>query len=276
MFTRRVLFASLVLLAAPFAARAHREPPACFQTGIALSVQTFRADQTTGVVGTIQDCEQIYYRVILFKNPNDANTCAFSGGTLSLTTPDTVVHSISASVPCLGGSTGEGCVAGVDSLQSGFISYTASPGDVSGGNVVATANYTGGSVHDVVGNTGGAGASISKATPVVACAATTTVPTTSTSSTTTTLPKSVCTSAKLVAASKLALALAKCDAKAAKAGVAVVQQCRDTAIAKFVTKWASLDLKPDCLTSNDVAGIQGLIEACMQGLANSLLPYLNP
>ena len=78
-------------------------------------------------------------------------------------------------MPCLGGTTGEGCVAGVDSLQSGLISYTASPADVSGsGFVLATVNYTGGMAHDTVANTPGVAASNQKSTPVVACTVSTT------------------------------------------------------------------------------------------------------
>jgi hypothetical protein len=276
MNARLVLVVAAVIAIGSRPGFAHQDPPGCFQTGTAIIVQTFRSDGTTGIVGSIQDCEQIFYRVTLQKAQNTTDICAFSGGTFTLTTPDGVPHVVSNSVPCIGGTdSAEGCTAATTSLQSGLISYTASPADVSGaGFVTATAVYTGGVSHDTASNTAGLSASTSKSTPVVACGVTTS--STSSSTTTTTLPKSACTATKLTTATKLALALAKCDAKGVKVGLPAVQACRDKAIAKFTTKWTSLETKPDCFTTGDQVSIQDLIDACTTSLLHSLVPYTNP
>ena len=64
--------------------------------------------------------------------------------------------------------------------------------------------------------------------------------------------------------------------QAVKGGVAAVQICRDKAIAKFTTKWGSLETKPDCLTSGDQTTIQDLIDACSTSLLHALVPSSNP
>ena len=276
-----VLFIATVIAAVPRASVAHEDPPGCFQIGTAITVSVFRANGTTGVAGSIQDCEQIFYRATLQKPQNTGTICAFAGGSFSLTTPDGVAHVISNPVPCIGGTdSAEGCLAATTSVQSGLISYTASPADVVSGFVTATANYTNGVAHNSVSNTSGLSASTQKSTPVVACAPTTTsTPTTTaapSTTTSTTLPKSTCSATKLTTAQKLALALVKCEAKAVKGGVAAVQVCRDKGIAKFTSKWASLETKPDCLTSGDAASIQGLIDSCATALSNALVPSNNP
>ena len=269
-----VLGVALFTTLAPSVARAHQDPAGCFVVGAALAVQTFRSDGVTGVVGAITDCEQIFYRVSLSKAlPSDPSACAVSGGTLSLTTPDGVVHSIDASVPCLGGTSGlEGCTSGVDVDQSGLISYTASPADVTSGFVTAHADYAGGTAHDSPANTPGVSATTPKATPIGGTCATTTTTTTAPPTTTTTLLQSTCAAVKIVAATKLSLALSKCDAKAVKTGAAVLQACRDKAFAKFTTKWASAETKTDCVTTGDAMAIQNQVDDCAASITSSLLP----
>src|SRR5437868_3995666 len=95
----------VALLATATVARAHEDPPGCFETGPAIIVSVFRANGTTGVVGAVSECETINYRATLQKATDSDNICAFSGGTFGLTTPDGTVHPISASVPCIGGTT---------------------------------------------------------------------------------------------------------------------------------------------------------------------------
>jgi len=149
---------------------AHDDPPGCTQTGPAIIISVFRSNGTTGVSGSVSECENIFYRAKLQKaEPDNNDICAFSGGTLSLTTPDGVVHSISASVPCIGGTGGEGCDPTVDFIESTLIPYTVSTSDVVGGLITAAANYTGGVAHDSPNNTAGVGAFTPKSTPVVLC-----------------------------------------------------------------------------------------------------------
>src|SRR6185436_17180767 len=76
-------------------ASAHNDPAGCFQTGPAITVSVFRANGTTGVVGSVSQCETINYQARLAKSADNPQICAFSGGTFKLTTPDGVVHDIS-------------------------------------------------------------------------------------------------------------------------------------------------------------------------------------
>src|SRR5438045_2258836 len=85
-----------LLMSSP--ARAHEDPPGCFETGPAIIVSVFRADGTTGVVGAVSECETINYRARLQKATDSDDICAFSGGTFSLTTPNGAVNPISANV----------------------------------------------------------------------------------------------------------------------------------------------------------------------------------
>ena len=106
--TRLVLLAAAAALLASSSARAHNDPPGCFQTGPAIVISVFRANGTTGVVGSVSECETINYQARLQKGADSDTICAFAQGTFTLTTPDGVPHQISANVPCIGGTTGEG------------------------------------------------------------------------------------------------------------------------------------------------------------------------
>src|SRR6185436_3145148 len=152
------------------AANAHNDPAGCFQTGPAITISVFRANGTTGVVGSVSQCETINYQARLAKASDVSTICAFSGGEFALTTPDGVKHVIDANVPCIGGDgLGEGCDATRDFIDSLLIPYTIDTSDIVNGFVTATAVYTGGVVHDVPGNTPGASATTPKSTPVVIC-----------------------------------------------------------------------------------------------------------
>jgi len=62
---------------------------------VALTISTFRGDGVTPLTGSALACETVNYRVTLQK-AGGSGVCAFQGGPLTLTTPDGVVHSISA------------------------------------------------------------------------------------------------------------------------------------------------------------------------------------
>src|SRR6185503_10957822 len=126
------------------AARAHEDPAGCFQTGPAIVISVFRANGTTGVTGSVSQCETINYQARLQKASDSDTICAFSQGVFSLTTPDGTVHPISANVPCIGGTTGEGCDSTVDFLDSVQFPYQIRTQDIVAGFVTATAQYTGG------------------------------------------------------------------------------------------------------------------------------------
>jgi hypothetical protein len=157
------------VLAVASSARAHEDPPGCFETGPAIIVSVFRANGTTGVVGSVSECETINYRATLQKATNTDTICAFSGGTFKLTLPNGTVVDINLNVPCIGGTAGEGCDPAVTQIQSALIPYVVSDADIVGGFVTATAAYTGGVAHDTPGNTPGVAANTPKSTPVVEC-----------------------------------------------------------------------------------------------------------
>jgi len=68
------------MLIAATSAQAHEDPPGCFQTGPAIIVSVFRANGTTGVVGTVSNCETINYQATLQKAQDSDDICAFSMG----------------------------------------------------------------------------------------------------------------------------------------------------------------------------------------------------
>ena len=168
--TLRTFVVMAALAVAATGARAHNDPAGCFQTGPAITISVFRADGTTGLVGSASQCETINYQARLAKAADSPQICAFSGGEFSLTTPDGVKHVINANVPCIGGDgLGEGCDATRDFVDSTLIPYTVRLQDIVNGFVTANAVYTGGVVHDVEGNTPGASATTPKSTPVFIC-----------------------------------------------------------------------------------------------------------
>jgi hypothetical protein len=162
------VFAAGAFLLAATNARAHEDPPGCFESGPGIVISVMRADGVTGLVGAASQCETITYRVTLRKAIESDEVCAFSGGTLTLTTPDGVVHDIDVNVPCIGGTTAP-CDPAVDAVASGLISYTVNPADVIAGFAIASAHYTGGVLHDGDVDTSGVSAMAPKATPVVLC-----------------------------------------------------------------------------------------------------------
>ncbi len=172
-FTAFRLFVCAAILLSTALARcawAHEDPPGCFVTSAVVIVSVFRADGSTGVVGSISECETINYRATISKATDLDSECAFSQGSFSLTTPDGVVHVINANLPCVGGNTGlEGCDDAVNDVRSELIPYTVRPRDVIGGFIKATANYSDGVAHDAPNNTPGIVAVSVKSTPVLFC-----------------------------------------------------------------------------------------------------------
>jgi hypothetical protein len=271
--SRRILamiVIALALLSGP--ARAHEDPVGCFELSIAAEIQTFRSDGVTPVSGFVTGCEQIFYRTTLRKSVDSNSLCAFSGGSFTLTTPDGVPHVVSADVPCIGGTFGEGCDPTVMFLDSGLIGYAVTAADAATGTITANALYTGGVVHDSASNTAGVALSVPKTLPVVACAATTTV-TTSSSTTTTTLPaRSTCAALKVDAAFQLGADLGVCDSRALKFGVPVREECRSAAVSTFQKGWAMAERRDDCLTTGDEAAVAALMQDCAGGVEAALIP----
>ena len=127
---RHIVYASTMLfLGLGTAAFGHHDPPFCFQAGASIVISQYRADGVTGIVGSVSECETITYRATLEKPADFDSICAFSGGVLTLVTPDGVEHTVSANGPCIGGNGGEGCDATVDSISSALIPYTVNPAD---------------------------------------------------------------------------------------------------------------------------------------------------
>src|SRR3989442_1512252 len=93
---------SILLAASGQRAWAHQDPPVsatlpqgCFGAGAGISIFVFRADGVTPVgAGTVTDCETVVYKATL--NYQGGGTCAFEGGTWTLTTPDGTVHTLAS------------------------------------------------------------------------------------------------------------------------------------------------------------------------------------
>jgi hypothetical protein len=275
----------------------HEDPPGCFQTGPAIVVSVFRANGTTGVVGSISECETIIYQARLQKAADVSTICAFSGGIFTLTTPDGVVHTISNDVPCIGGDgLGEGCDATRDFIDSVLIPYTVTSSDVVAGFVTATANYTGGVAHDTSGNTPGVGANTPKSTPVVFCSdndnCTIDVcePAGQGSSACSSRPtvcaelQSRCAASKNRCMSVKAGALLKCEQKAETPGKVIEPDrtlCRQKANTKFdggITPangcFEKLEGKVpnDCFTSDDTTTAGQLVDNCVDEIVQAIDP----
>ena len=142
----------LLLVAVP--AGAHQDPAACDSNGVGLSIGVFRADGTTPVgSGTVQSGETIKYQATL--SHLGGTNCNFEGGTLTITTPDSVAHIVaSPATPVVP------LVSSGSPFVSSQVSYVVSELDAP---LSANANYSGGeshtdTVHDV------AGANVDKAT----------------------------------------------------------------------------------------------------------------
>ena len=161
------LVCAVVLAVGAGTASAHQDPPGCSATGGDVVIQVFQADRTTPnpVSEPISECETICYRAVLAKATSIPNVCAFDGGTLSLTTPDGVVHNVTPAptptaprgIPCIGGTQNDSPVAFCNpettSFTSEFVCYTVRPQDTDAqGMLVADVDYTGGNVPGRVGD----------------------------------------------------------------------------------------------------------------------------
>jgi hypothetical protein len=132
-------------------ASAHQDPPGCSGTAVDFSFMAFRDDNTPiDLSETVTECETIHYQVTVGKS-SLGNPCAFQGGTITITTPDGIVHNVTpgGGVPCIGGT---GACSAL-SAASNTVNYTVSPGDVSGGAVTAAASYTAAFSHTGVSHT---------------------------------------------------------------------------------------------------------------------------
>ncbi|HLE48513.1 MAG TPA: hypothetical protein VI819_00560 [Patescibacteria group bacterium] len=120
-------------------ASADNDPAGCTLNSAGVAIGVFRADGVTPVVGTVQSGETIRYQSTLFNGPAPT-FCNFSGGTLVITTPDGAVHDVTP-----GG--GIPLVTDGGPFLSALVNYAVSEGDVSGGSLQATTQYTNGESH---------------------------------------------------------------------------------------------------------------------------------
>ena len=59
---------------------AHEDPGGCSVTNASLTINTYRANGTTGVTSVVSECETINYQARLAKAADVSTICAFSGG----------------------------------------------------------------------------------------------------------------------------------------------------------------------------------------------------
>src|SRR2546425_72131 len=191
----------VLLAASGQTAWAHQDPPVsatlpngCFGNGVGISIFVLRADGMTGVgSGTVSPCETLVFKATL--NYQGSPTCAFEGGTWTLTTPDGVVHFLASPttspVPCIGGTfndpnsatdnSGRGLCFGApqkfpgggDLSQQTGISYTVRAQDIQNGMVTLHSDYVMGFSHAALFDQGGLGAIAPNASQVMLCPAST-------------------------------------------------------------------------------------------------------
>src|SRR5882724_2917148 len=86
-------------------------PSTCSGVGVGIRIFPFRADGTTPVTSAsiVSNCEALVFKSDITYQAG--GTCAFEGGTFTLTTPDNVVHTIGSPtttpVPCVGGTSND-------------------------------------------------------------------------------------------------------------------------------------------------------------------------
>lgn len=132
----RVCALALLLLVRP--AFAQQIPPGCSGAGASLGLSVFFANGA-GAVGTpISPCETIYLQGSVGYPQNPPGTCAFTGGDLTLTTPDGFRHSV---VPTEGLNVGGAPLSPSDPgpILLPRIEYRLTPFDV--GTLGATLSY---------------------------------------------------------------------------------------------------------------------------------------
>jgi cysteine-rich repeat protein len=160
----RILAAVFMLVAT--SAPAHQDPPECFDTSaVVTTISLFRANGTTGVVGSVSPCETILYRVNVEKIATNTS-CAFSDGALTFTRPNGTQQVIADPFPCIGGTLPP---CDRPSFISERIPYTVDVADIIDGLLFAAATYTGGVTHDFTLDTPGVSSSGLKSTPVIGC-----------------------------------------------------------------------------------------------------------
>src|SRR5437867_1744194 len=152
--------AVLLLVGGARAAWAHQDPPGCNGVGVGIVIfSPFRADGVTPVgSGSVTNCETLVFKAQQVKyqpSTTSVPTCALEGGNLILTTPDGIDHTITTSIPCLGGTTndpnsasngGRGLCLGAstsfpDILTETGVTYTVRNQDIVNGVIAVNAKY---------------------------------------------------------------------------------------------------------------------------------------
>jgi len=165
----------------PAAIWAHTDPAGSTQTGVNLSITAFRSNGTTPVLpGTVNGCgETIIYRATLSwaGTPN----AAIQGGSLTITTPDSVAHNVTpvGGIPCLGGTDGVICTPGVTTINSQTVPYTVtnSSSCTPGSTLQASVAYASGTAHLGVNDVQGVAGSTPLTLELVCCPTPTPTPT---------------------------------------------------------------------------------------------------
>jgi hypothetical protein len=140
----------------------------------------FRADGTTPVLpNTVTQCETIIYQATLFWGGGTA--LSFSGGTMTITTPDNVPHDATpvGGIPCIGDPVNSAngvdpedqCLGTPGFINSQQVSFTANVADCAATPFLdASITYEGGVAHLGDDNVPGIGGFLPLSIPVVCCA----------------------------------------------------------------------------------------------------------
>jgi hypothetical protein len=130
-------------------ASAHQEPPGCQGSGVNLQLFVFFSSgpPNDATAATFSECETVVYQARLCQagiGIGGVPVCALESGAIEITTPDGTVTDVTPAggIPLLSFVGGQ-----PECIDSETVTYTVSPADVVGGEVVAVANYIDGVSH---------------------------------------------------------------------------------------------------------------------------------
>jgi hypothetical protein len=130
-------------------ASAHQEPPGCQGSGVNLQLFVYFSSgpPADATAATFSECETVVYQARLCQagiGIGGVPVCALESGAIEITTPDGTVTDVTPAggIPLLSFVGGQ-----PECIDSETVTYTVSPADVVGGEVVAVANYIDGVSH---------------------------------------------------------------------------------------------------------------------------------
>lgn len=132
------LVLAIILQLSPLSVDAHKSPIGCSSVGVGLAITAYESDGITPITDPVQSGQTIIYQAEL--SHLGGTKCDFEGGTLTITSPDGIVHNVTP----LGGIP---LITFGNPVSSLILNYVVNESNVSASNLLASVNYTSGIVH---------------------------------------------------------------------------------------------------------------------------------